>query len=272
MARKTIWTPEKYKTVVGGDSKLRIPGLRSLVKGFEPSDGFKLRDPESWTKAQRAKVRKWHARIETLQSQPKRIVRARGENLRKLQEGFHGDIPSAELKVAFIPDTEPALTLPGSKKRLPRIRILKEGISISRSNYTRTMIPFNKKNLVKRARDEIKRVASKMPNATRFYIQAAQYQTVNGHSLNSIIDYIIKLMHTYDGKRALPRGSDNRGDSPKYHKWDQWLDGLVGYAFSKKLDLKKMASMLREGREKNKKLRAARRRYMRRKGRVGRLD
>src|SRR5690606_1677208 len=132
MARKYVWTKEKYKSVVGGNRRENIVGLRSIVKGFDKKDGFDLNKGDKWTLAQQRRVREYCRRVEQLAAQPKRIVRARGENLKKLQDAFHGDVPSSKFKVAFVPDTEPKLSMPGAKQVKPKIRVLKEGISIKR--------------------------------------------------------------------------------------------------------------------------------------------
>ena len=40
---KYQWTPAKYRSVVKGDDKNNLPGLREIVEGFEARDGFDLR-------------------------------------------------------------------------------------------------------------------------------------------------------------------------------------------------------------------------------------
>jgi hypothetical protein len=270
MARKYQWNKDKYRAIVAGDKSLGIEGLRSIVKGFDAKDGYSVKDVDSWSAYQKRKVREVFHRIELLQAQPKRMVRARGDNLRKLQDAFHGDIPSKDFKVAFIPDTEPALTMPGAKKHPPKIRMLKEGVSIQRNEYERVFVPFDQKSLAKNAMKEIQRVAAQVPDATLYYVQVGEYQTLNGKSINLVIKQVLNWMQQYDGKKALPQSSGNRGDDPRHHHWKKWLNGLVGYRLPRHVDIRKVAKIIKEGRSKNAALVAKRRLYMKRQSRKGR--
>lgn len=272
MARKYQWSAAKYRSILQGEPASQLPGLRSLMRGFDPKDGFNVTKISQWTPYQRRKVREAFHNIEILQGQPKRIIRAKGENLRKLQDAFHGTIPSKHFKVAFIPDSEPKLTLPGAKKRAPKVRILKEGVSIWRPQYERIFIPFNQKSLVrgaKFARAEIERVAAEMPEAQLFFVQVGEYQSVTGKSIGLLTKQVLEWMQKYDGKKALPENSGNRGDSPKHHHWKYWLNGLIGYKLPGRADIRKIARIIYEGREKNRELTDERKRFMRRKAAKG---
>lgn len=268
MARKYQWSAAKYRSILLGEKHL--PGLRSIMHGFESKDGFNVREISEWTAYQRRKVREAFHNVEVLQGQPKRIIRARGKNLEKLQDAFHGDIPSKNFKVAFIPDTEPKLTLPGAKKRPPKVRILKEGVSIQRRNVERIFIPFDTKALVRNARAEVKRVAEQMPEAQLFFVQVGEYQSVTGKSIGLLTQQVLDWMQKYDGKKALPDSSGNKGDNPKHHHWKYWLNGLIGYKLPHRADIRKLAKIIYAGRVKNEELTDERRRFMRRKGIKGR--
>lgn len=270
MARKYQWTDQKYKAVVAGNHGSDIEGLRSFYYGFTANDGYDLRKVSEWTAYQKRKVREHFKRLELLQAQPKRAVRAKGDNLKKLQEAFHGGIPSKDMKVALIPDTEPKLTLPGSKKKPPKWKVLKEGVSIARETYERIFIPFNQKALVKNADNEIKRVADKIGIAKLYYVQVGEYQSLTGKSIGLITQQVKQWMLQYDGKRELPSSSGNRGDSPKTHHWKYWLNGLIGYVVPDYVDIKQLSKMIKKGRDANKLLVADRQRYMRRVSRKGR--
>lgn len=270
MARKYQWSAAKYRSILLGEPGVNLPGLRSLMTGFDSGDGFNVNNISKWTAYQRRKVREAFHNVELLQAQPKRIIRAKGENLRKLQDAFHGDIPSKNFKVAFIPDTEPKLTLPGAKKRPPKVRILKEGVSIGRPQYERIFIPFNTKALVRNGRAEIKRVAAEMPQAQLFFVQVGEYQSLTGKSIGLLTEQVLNWMQQYDGKKPLPETSGNKGDSPKHHHWKYWLNGLVGYKLPRSVDIRKLGKIIRIGREKNDELALQRKNFMRRKGRKGR--
>jgi len=264
--RRYVWSAEKYRDIVRGNRKQGVEGLRSLVRGFDSRDGYNLQKFEDWTTYQRAKVRDYFHRLEVLQGQPKRMIRVKDKKkLRKLQESFHGGIPSEKFKVAFIPDTEPRFTLPGGKKRPPRVRILKEGVSLQRKQYERIFIPFDQKRLVKAPRKEIKRASDQMKKAQLFFVQVGEYQSLVGKSLGLMVEQILDWMQKYDGKKDLPNSSGNRGDDPKHHHWKYWLNGLVGYVMPK-VDRFKVARLIYEGRQQNARMVRLRRNYMKRKG------
>ena len=201
MARKYQWTKRKYAAVVAGNHGSDIEGLRAFYRGFDPKDGFDLRFVDTWTAYQKRKVREHFHRLELLQAQPKRAIHARGKNLQKLIKAFHGDIPSKNMKVALVPDTEPKLTIEGAKQSPPKVRILSEGISIKRDYYDRVFIPFNQKALAKDAAKEIKRVAEQIPNAKLYYVQVGEYQNLSGKSIGLVTKEIQKWIEQYDGKK-----------------------------------------------------------------------
>lgn len=254
---KYLWTPEQYRTIVHGGSfingkgeKQKVIGLRDIANGFDKRDGFD-KPVKQWSKSQRARVRDYFHRVEILQAQEKRIIKPRSEsNLRKLQDAFHGNVPSKDFKVAFIPDTEPVISRPGLKKIKAKVRMLKEGVSIERPGYERIFVPFNRKNLVRNARAEVERCAKLMPTAQLYFVQVGEFQSLTGMTRKLIADQILEWMAKYDGKKPLPSTSGNKGDDPKHHHWRYWLNGLVGYVIPKgHRNMLKMARRIKEGRE-----------------------
>lgn len=268
MARKYNWNAEKYRAALVGNKSAGVEGLRSLAKGFDSSDGYNLNRIDKWTPAQRRRVRDYFARVEQLEAQSKLIVRPQSTKaLKKLQDAFHGDVPSKDFKVAFVPYHRPKVTLPGSKRAKVRIRVLTEGISIKNGRYERVFIPFNQKALARDPKREIKRAAEKIPGASLFFVQVGDNQTLNGKSLGLITSEILKWMEQYDGVTPLPKSSGNRGDNPKDHHYKRWLNGLVGYVLPKSADVRTMGRIIREGRELNEDRKRKMRNYMKRTGR-----
>lgn len=266
MAKKYRWTPAKYKAALLGNRENGVEGLRSLVKGFDAKDGYDVRNIDEWTPQQRRRVREYFGRVEQLEAQSKLVVRPKSEkNLRQLQKSFHGDVASKEFKVAYVPYHEPKVTLPGAKKRKPKIRISSQGVSIQTKQYERVFIPFNQKSLVKNARSEIQRAARAIPGASLYFVQTGDNQTIHGQSLGIVTTQILKWMEQYDGVSPLPASSGNRGDSPKSHHWKYWLNGLVGYVLPRGQDVRKMAQIIREGRAANEERKRKLRNYMHRK-------
>ena len=265
MSRGIRWTPEKYRDALVGNSAEGVPGLRSIARGFAPSDGFDLRHISEWTPYQKRKLRETFAHVRRLEAQPKLIVRPRSEqNLRKLQESFHADIPSKNLKVAFVPYHAPKVT-PGAKKHPPHVRLLKEGVALDTPNYSRVFVPFDKRALVKDARKEIARVTKAIPGASLYFVQCGENQSINGKSPPLLAEQVLKWMAQYDGKRPLPPGSGNRGDDPRAHKWTLWLEGVVGYVLPKRVDVRKLRKIITEGRRANEEQKRKRNNYLRRK-------
>lgn len=268
MSKKYIWNADKYRAAIKGSAENGVKGLRSLAYGFEAADGFDLRDIENWTASQRRKVRETFRRIEELEAQPKITVRPRSkEKLKQLQQSFHGDTKSNNLKVAFLPYSDPKLTMPGAKAKPPKVRVLKEGVSIQTAQYERVFIPFNHRRLATDPETEIARAASQIPNAALYFVQNGNNQTLNGKSVRAITEQIIKWMGQYDGKKPLPKTSGNRGDSPKSHHWKKWLDGIVGYVLPKRVDVRKLSQIIKKGREANEQRKRQERNFMKRKGR-----
>ena len=268
MSRKIQWSKDHYLALIRGDSEFNVPSLRSIAYGFKASDGFNMHHFDQWTKSQRAKIREVFHRVDFLQAQPKRIVRARGKNLDILKATFHGDVPSKGFKVAFVPDTQAKLTLPGAKKHPPKIKITKDYVELGEGRFKRREVKFNKRALAKDARAEINRAAESLKGSRYYVIQNGQFETKNGGDLARVTSQVIKWMTMYDGKRTLPSTSGNRGDNPKHHNWRLWLDGLVGYRFGN-ADPIDIARRIVEGRKKNLRQRKKRTDFLKRSGRKG---
>lgn len=258
--RKINWTRDKYAAIVKGGLEYGIPGgLRSYFYGFDTEDGFDIRHVDQWTSGQRAKVRERYHRYKRINGQPKRFVRVRNEeNKRKLQEVFHDEIPSDDIKGAFVPDTEPVVS-PGFKKKPMTVRVLKEGISVDRPGlYQRQFIPFSQKQLVKNARAEIARVSKQMKNVSLYFVQVGEFQSLTGMSLGIVTKQVLDWMAQYDGKKQLPGSSGNRGDAPKHHHWKFWLKGLVGYSIPHKATPNDLMKAIVRGRKLNNELKRLR--------------
>lgn len=222
--KRYTWTPEKYAAIVRQ--------LRPYATGFEAADGYKL--DGDYTKSQRARIKRVFERVEHLQAQFGRPVRAKGKNLQTLHDTFHGGVYSKDLKVAFVPDLGDVVK-PGAKRKPPRIRYLKTGaIVVERKHLRNPVVFFDQKRLAKDTRAEVARAAAAMPKGVGlYYVKCGQFQTLNGKTLGTITQQIQEFMAQYDGKKALPKGSGNAGDNPKHHHWSQWLEGMIGYIIPK---------------------------------------
>lgn len=261
------WTPEKYAAIVKGGVQYGIPGgLRSYFYGFDKEDGFDTTRIKQWTPTMRKKVRERYHRYKLINGQPKRFVRVRNaDNKKKLQEAFHDEIPSSDMKGAFVPDTQP-ITTPGFKQKPMKVRVMKTGISIDRPGlYRRQFIPFDQKTLARSPKKEIKRAAAAMEGKIKLYfVQVGEFQSLTGMDLPLITRQVLDWMAQYDGKKQLPGSSGNRGDSPKHHHWKHWLKGLVGYQVEGRKSAMDIAREIVKGRRINDELKRLRANFERR--------
>jgi hypothetical protein len=259
MSRPKIkWDYAKYRAALKGDSE--VPGLRSLIKGFEPEDRYNLSDFKSWTPGMRRRIRDYYDRVSALEAQERLIVRPRSpKNLDRLHGAFHGNIPSKKFKVAFVPYTTPT-PLPGGKRTRPKIKYHKDGITLDVGPYSRNFAAFNKHALATDPRAEIQRVTGLMPDAKLMFVQCGEYQTLNGRDEVTIQNQILKFMEKYDGVTQFKRGSGKYGDDPAAHAWYRWLNGVVGYSYTRKISMMTMHRTILAGMAEAKKRAALRRR------------
>mgnify|MGYP003387470028 CR=1 FL=1 len=227
-----------YADAVKGNAG--VPGLRSVAVKFAAADGYNLHDIDQWTPGQKRRVRDTYQKVYHLLAQEKRIVRPRSKkNLKLLQENFHGDIQSGNLKVAFIPDTDPK-RLPGAKKARVKIRYTSHGIVLDRGNYRREWYAFNKRALARDPKAEIGKAIASMPTAKTFVIQTGEFQTISGLSAESVSNTVQRWMKKYDPKLNV---------RAKGHDYRKWLNGIHGYSFGRGIDSGKMTKAISEGRE-----------------------
>lgn len=266
------YSKEFYKRALLGETArdgTKFSGLRSVAEKFKAADGYDLRHIEEWTPAQRARVRKYYHELQRLTAQPRYVFRARNEQHLKQAQRTSGHDTGYKFKVAFVPYT-PEFDKQG-KLKPPQVEFLKEGIRIKQTGYNKLKIPFNKVNLVRNPDKEITRaIAVNAPNAKRFAIDANGNEMRGIYARSFVTEKVVQLMEKYDGIRPLPKGSGNQGNNPKYHKWDQWLDGLVGYEFASRSDqVKKTQQAVNKFDEARQKWQNKRRRARRRHERKG---
>ena len=236
MAHKIKWNKTKYANALAGNPESKIEGLRSLVKGFEPRDGYRINAFSSWTPYQKRRVRDYYNRVQRLEAQPKLIVRPRTEkNLAVLHKLFHQELPSSQFKVAFVPYHKPVLSLPGAKQIKPRIKILDGGVEVLNGVGTRVTYKFDHKALVKDTKKEVLRVAKKMQDTSIYFVQVGLNQTISDKDPEILSRDITKWIN-------------------KYGNWREWLVGLVGYRLRKGVGKRKMLLAMKAGREANKQL------------------
>lgn len=225
-------TREFYlRAVTGTEDKAGIvhPGLRDVARGFSAKDGFRIKDVDNWTRAQKAKVTRYFKELDRLTAQPRYQYKARSQKMLEEVQRVAGHEKGYDFKVAFIPHV-PKVDKRGRETK-PRVDVEKGVIRIRERYYTKIMVALDQKQLVRDTAAEVGRAIKMAPDAQRFAIQAGVNEMPGLYDRQLIGERVRRLMNLYDGKRALPRGSGNRGDSPKHHRWQLWLHKLIGYEF-----------------------------------------
>lgn len=242
MAKRAKRSEEFYKLALkgvltpGGD--VLSHGLRQAARGFSSSDGYNLRDVKSWSPAMKAKVTRYFHELQLSTAQPRYLYKPKNKSEReKLANTFPGD-PGFNWKVAFIPVTPEKLKSGKQSKAKPRLTFTKDGVKVRQRKYNKNYIPLRPSGLVKSARAEITRaIKANAPDSKHFTVATKAGESINEmpglDDREFVIKRVVNLMNAYDGKKALPKGSGNRGDAPKHHKWNRWLSGLVGYEFDR---------------------------------------
>lgn len=265
MARKLSWSEKHYKAVVIGNHGSDIIGLREIYTGFEAKDGYNLSNFKNWTALQKRKVRELFRRANNLQAQAKVPRKLKGKALKEAQKAHHGNIPSRNMKVAFVPAIDPQLEIDKHNDGWNE-EYFGWGMYQDYPNYRRWLVYFNQKMLAKDTYAEVKRCADLIPKCTLYFIQMGEFQSVAVKStgIKELARMIDIYIHRYDGRKPLPASSGNRGDDPSSHKWNKWLVGLVGYEMRENLDFKMLAKRIEKGRKKAQDNKKERDNYMRR--------
>lgn len=265
MARKLSWTEKHYKAVILGNHGSDILGLREIYTGFDAKDGYNLKNFSQWTSSQKRKVRELFKRANHLQAQAKTPRKIRGKALREAQKAHHGNIPSKNMKVAFVPSIQPQLEIIKTSSDWHE-EYFGWGMYQDYPNYRRWQVYFNQKALAVDAYAEIKRCADLIPKCILYFIKMGEFQSVAVKStgIKELARMVNIYIHRYDGKKPLPASSGNRGDNPKNHKWNQWLEGLIGYEVMENIDFKILAKRIEKGRKKAQDNKKERDNYMRR--------
>lgn len=258
-------TAEFYLRAVKGSSdkhgKLQY-GLRDVASGFSAKDGYRLDNVANWTPAQKAKVTRYFHELDRLTAQPRYVYKARSKAMLEKVQAVTGHDKGFKFKVAFVPHV-PKRDKKGRETK-PRVDLAKTGaVRIRERYYTKSIVALDQRRLARDAKAEVKRAIDTVPNAKRFTIQAGTNEMPGLYDRPFISERVIRLMNLYDGRKSLPKGSGNAGDSPKHHKWTLWLNGLVAYEFPKvtqKAVAKAVTDFDAARRELQKRRRAARKR------------
>lgn len=204
-------------------------GLRDVARGFTAKDGYRVKEINEWTPAQKAKITRYWHQLNEITAQPVYAYKARSrKRLEQVQETI-GQGTGYEFKVAFIPHV-PKKDKRGRETK-PRVDVESGVVRIRERGYNKVMVELDADELASDTKGEIKRGLELVPDATRFTVMAGKNEMPGLFDRKLIADRIMRLMAQYDGVKPLPRGSGNKGDAPKHHSWDQWLKGMIAYEF-----------------------------------------
>lgn len=204
-------------------------GLRDVARGFDAKDGYKLKDVASWTPAQKRKVTLYWNKLNELTAQPVYPYKAKSKKMLESVQETIGQGSDYQFKVAFVPHV-PKKDKKGRETK-PRVDVEAGKVRIRERFYSKVLVPLNAPRMAKNATGEINRALGEVPEATRFTVQAGKNEMPGLFDRGTIGSRVIRLMQQYDGIRALPRGSGNKGDAPKHHKWSEWMHGIIAYEF-----------------------------------------
>lgn len=239
------WSKANYRdALLGGDG---VAGIRSYVRGVEAKNGYNLHEFDTWTPAQKRKVRAAYDGVNALEAQEKFASRPRNpRTLKLLQATFHGDVKIPGLKVALIPWTAPKAR-PGAKRPAPKITIKKGVVAIDVGTYRREFVAFNPLALIDNTPAEVRRVFGELVRAPTYFIKVGEYQTLNAKGEPQLLAQVQKWMAQYDGEKALPARRGRRDNRPKAHGWWNWLDGVYAIKPAKGVSVSKAERLIVEG-------------------------
>lgn len=96
------------ETKAEGIAVTEVHRTGNIASGFAPKDGYNLRDVDSWTPQQKAKLTRVFNAAKSLSERPFQIYRPRKrENLELVQHAAHAVKSPPELNVAFVPVSYP---------------------------------------------------------------------------------------------------------------------------------------------------------------------
>jgi hypothetical protein len=195
-----------------------------LASGFEARDGYNLRDVDTWTPAEKAKVTRLWNLVDELTAKPYQIVRKRKpENIHAVQKfAQHGTYPP-ELKVAII-----KVAYPEEKAEVEVdpdtmvVTVTERGVS-RRTHDFADYVDYD--DLENFPRDTIKAMIAAVPESKMYGIQAGQYEVDRTYTERGVTTAVINLMNKYsEGK------GHNPNDKNSSH-WLNWLGGIVAYEY-----------------------------------------
>ena len=196
----------------------RIPGLRSVARGFEGSDGYDMRRP--LTPARKRRVREYWHELQRLNSQPKVLFRTPvGKNLRRAQAIVGQDL-RFQFKVAFIPH------VPVRGQPRPQIEVTDDSVVVETKTQQNEFLEFNPSALARNPGKEIDRIISEGGKDSFYHIRADVHIIKLLFDAAKLKTKIFDLMEKYDGHKPLPSRSKNKDDRPRDHYWGKWLKGV----------------------------------------------
>ncbi len=187
MARQKISTKE-YKELA--------KKLRSDFRGFEARDGFDLRQPNTWTPAQKAKVTRKVKVINILQTRDNvKLYSPRIESRkRKLQAESQYEHYEKDAKFIYFPvkpDADVKITYSKAKKKKHRPIIHVDKVRVE-------PIFFNKKAFLKDPDKELRRVLDTEPDAVQYEFMAGDYLSDRTYVREGIIKKLAALRAQYE--------------------------------------------------------------------------
>lgn len=201
--------PESKLTTVEA-YKRAVKAMRRLANGFDPVDGYDLRNIQKLSDispARRRRIREYWEQARVAESQGLQIVRSRSKTRLKAVQEYSGLEYKKSFKVAFVEKK------PDEKIKYKKVdgKIKVKGFESIVTGITNRRVLFNKNKLIKDERDYLTKLLDKEMTKNDLSIVINGEYTIRAQPKNkgAMVDYIVKLMNDY-------------GDTYK-----QWLNGIV---------------------------------------------
>lgn len=240
-----MWNPWQW-VVTMANYKPGSPNYSQLMRDIRPYVEFDFDLRHKLTPAQKSKISRYHAQIEALSVRPHQVFRTSNKkNLKAAQEFGQHDPRFTQIKVAFIPNANPADET-GKPAKL-KLEFNKDGTVTSRGEHVITRnIRFDRRKLVTLAKldeesddpeasevvDYINKLIKRAPPSKAYAIQAGAFEISRTFTRADIAAEVQKKMMRY--------GADQPDSDPRNknsHYWGNWLFGLNGYNFQNQSDL-----------------------------------
>jgi hypothetical protein len=200
-----------------------------IANGFTAKDGYDLRDPDSWTPQQKAKLTRVYNQIKQLTDRPYYVYRGRkAENIARVQEATNPYAYPKEVKIAFVPVARPGekptirftktkvLSIRDKPQTIETVEIIERGVSTKPIYWADVGVS------AEMLRNDPLAAVKKMHaaiSAREYSLMAGARQQPESYGPIALANLIVKIQDNYP------------------ERWPQFLLGVQAYKFPKRTDI-----------------------------------